>query len=172
MSGAFLLSVLVLAKAGFNPIVFFDQIVNSPDIQDHVSKMVLRDGVVLNGVEAGQRFLEPALFMKAPLDQISLGMALVFGTAGMPHILMRFFTVPTAQAARKSVIIAMFIIGGFYVLTTLLGFGAAIYVTPQGIMQVDKGGNMATMMLAQQLGADIAPIFGDLLLAFLCAVAL
>ena len=171
MSGAFLLSVLVLAKAGFNPIVFFDQIVNSPDIQDHVSKLVLKDGIVLNGIDAGQRFLEPGLFMKAPLDQISLGMALVFGTAGMPHILMRFFTVPTAQAARKSVIIAMFIIGGFYVLTTLLGFGAAINLTPQGIISVDPGGNMATLMLAQQLGADIAPIFGDLFLAFLCSVA-
>ena len=171
MSGAFLLSVLVLAKAGFNPIYFFDMIVNSPDIQDHVSKLVLKDGIILNGVDAGQRFLEPGLFMKAPLDQISLGMALVLGTAGMPHILMRFFTVPTAQAARKSVIIAMFIIGGFYVLTTLLGFGAAINVTPQGITQVDAGGNMATLMLAQQLGADIAPIFGDLFLAFLCSVA-
>ena len=171
MSGAFLLSVLVLAKAGFNPIVFFDQIVNSPDIQDHVSKLVLKDGVILNGMDAGQRFLEPGLFMKAPLDQISLGMALVLGTAGMPHILMRFFTVPTAQAARKSVIIAMFIIGGFYVLTTLLGFGAAINVTPQGIISVDPGGNMATLMLAQQLGADISPIVGDLFLAFLCSVA-
>jgi len=109
--------------------------------------------------------------MKSPLDQISLGMALVLGTAGMPHILMRFFTVPTAQAARKSVIIAMFLIGGFYVMTTLLGFGAAIHVTPQGIIQVDAGGNMATLLLAQQLGADITPIFGDILLAFLCAVA-
>ena len=109
--------------------------------------------------------------MKAPLDQISLGMALVLGTAGMPHILMRFFTVPTAQAARKSVIIAMWIIGGFYVLTTLLGFGAAIHVTPQGITQVDPGGNMATLLLAQQLGADIAPIIGDIFLAFLCSVA-
>src|SRR6266571_1373772 len=171
MSGAFLLSVLVLAKAGFNPIFFFEQIVNSPDIQDHVSKLVLKDGIVLNGIDAGQRFLEPGLFMKAPLDQISLGMALVLGTAGMPHILMRFFTVPTAQAARKSVIIAMFIIGGFYVLTTLLGFGAAINVTPQGITQVDPGGNMATLLLAQQMGADIAPIIGDLFLAFLCSVA-
>ena len=171
MSVAFLLSILVLAKAGFNPIFFFEQIVNSPDIQDHVSKLVLKDGVILNGVDAGQRFLEPGLFMKAPLDQISLGMALVLGTAGMPHILMRFFTVPTAQAARKSVIIAMFIIGGFYVLTTLLGFGAAINLTPQGIISVDPGGNMATLMLAQQLGADIAPILGDLFLAFLCSVA-
>jgi cation/acetate symporter len=98
-------------------------------------------------------------------------MALVLGTAGMPHILMRFFTVPTAQAARKSVIIAMFIIGGFYILTTLLGFGAAIHVTPQQIIQFDKGGNMATMLLAQQLGGDIAPVIGDIFLAFLCAVA-
>ena len=171
MSGAALLSVLVLAKAGFNPITFFNSIVNSPEIQDHVSKLVLRDGITLSGTEAGQRFLEPGLFLKNPLDQISLGMALVLGTAGMPHILMRFFTVPTAQAARKSVIIAMFIIGGFYVLTTLLGFGAAVTLTPQGIISVDPGGNMATLMLAQQLGADIAPIMGDLFLAFLCSVA-
>ncbi len=175
MSGAALLSVLVLAKAGFNPIYFFDTIVNSPDIQSHVTGLLLKDGKtgadLLTGVDAGQRFLEPGLFLKSPLDQISLGMALVLGTAGMPHILMRFFTVPTAQAARKSVIIAMFIIGTFYVLTTLLGFGAAINLTPQGIISVDPGGNMATLMLAQQLGADIAPIVGDLFLAFLCSVA-
>ena len=118
------------------------------------------------GADAGQHFLEPGLFLKKPLDQISLGIALVFGTAGMPHILMRFFTVPTAQAARKSVIIAMFVIGGFYVLTTLLGSGAAIHLTPQGITAVDKGGNMATMMLAQKMGAGIAPVIGDLFLAF------
>jgi len=171
MSGAFLLSFLVMMKSGFNLIAFFESIVGSPEIQDHVSKMVLKDGVILNGTEAGQRFLEPGLFMKNPLDQISLGMALVLGTAGMPHILMRFFTVPTAQAARKSVIIAMFIIGGFYVLTTLLGFGAAVNLTPQGIMEVDKGGNMATLILAQTLGAEIAPILGDIFLAFLCSVA-
>ena len=171
MSGAFLLSVLVMAKAGFNPIGFFSDIVNNPNIQRHVSNLVLKDGVILSGTDAGQRFLEPGLFMKAPLDQISLGLALVLGTAGMPHILMRFFTVPTAQAARKSVIVAMWLIGIFYVLTTLLGFGAAIHVTPQGISAVDAGGNMATLLLAQQLGADIAPIVGDIFLAFLCSVA-
>lgn len=171
MSGALLLSVLVLLKCNFNILAFFNSIVNSPEIQDHVSKLVLRDGIILNGTEAGQRFLEPGLFLKNPLDQISLGMALVLGTAGMPHILMRFFTVPTAQAARKSVIIAMFIIGGFYVLTTLLGFGAAVNLTPQGIISVDPGGNMATLILAQTLGAEIAPIFGDIFLAFLCSVA-
>jgi cation/acetate symporter len=171
VSGALLLSVLVGIKAGMNPVQFFTDVVNSPNVQDHVSKLLLKDGITMTGEAAGQRFLEPALFMKAPLDQISLGMALVLGTAGMPHILMRFFTVPTAQAARKSVIIAMWIIGGFYVLTTLLGFGAALHVTPQPISSVDKGGNMATLLLAQQLGADIAPIVGDIFLAFLCSVA-
>jgi cation/acetate symporter len=171
MSGAFLLSVLVAAKSGFNPLQFFNDIVTSPNIIEHVQKVVLKDPLPVPGFDYGQRFLEPGLFLKAPLDQISLGMALVLGTAGMPHILMRFFTVPTAQAARKSVIIAMFIIGAFYILTTLLGFGAAIHVTPQAISSVGKGGNMAAMMLAQKLGGDISPIVGDLFLAFLCAVA-
>ena len=171
MSGAALLSVLVCLKAGFNPIQFFADVANNPNIQEHVQKVVLKDPLPVPGFDYGQRFLEPGLYLKAPLDQISLGMALILGTAGMPHILMRFFTVPSAQAARKSVIIAMFIIGAFYVLTTLLGFGAAIHVTPQNIYAIDKGGNMATLMLAQQMGADIAPIIGDIFLAFLCAVA-
>ena len=171
MSGATLLAILVGLKAGMNPLGFFNDIATNPNITEHVQKVLLKDPIAKEGFDYGQRFLEPGLFLKNPLDQISLGMALVFGTAGMPHILMRFFTVPTAQAARKSVIIAMFIIGTFYILTTLLGFGAAIHVTPQQIIQFDKGGNMATMLLAQQLGADISPIVGDLFLAFLCAVA-
>src|SRR5450631_728966 len=171
MSGAALLSVLVLAKAGFNPIFFFEQIVNSPDIQDHVSKLVLKDGIVLNGIDAGQRFLEPGLFMKAPLDQISLGLALVLGTAGMPHILMRFFTVPTAKAARTSVIWAMGIIGGFYVLTLFLGTGAAMLVGPAKIAAVDAGGNMAGPLLAHYLGGGENSLLGNFFLAFVAAVA-
>ncbi|RNC73174.1 MAG: cation acetate symporter [Desulfuromonadales bacterium] len=171
MTGAALLSVLVGLKSGMNPFQFFNDIATSPNVIEHVQKVVLKDPIAVAGFDYGQRFLEPGLFLKNPLDQISLGMALVLGTAGMPHILMRFFTVPTAQAARKSVIVAMFIIGSFYILTTLLGFGAAIHVTPQGIQSIDKGGNMAAMMLAQKLGGDISPFLGDLLLAFLCAVA-
>ena len=171
MTGAAILSILVGLKAGMSPFQFFNDIATNPNIIEHVQKVVLKDPLPVPGFDYGQRFLEPGLFLKAPLDQISLGMALVLGTAGMPHILMRFFTVPTAQAARKSVIVAMFIIGSFYILTTLLGFGAAIHVTPQGIQAVDKGGNMAAMMLAQKLGGDISPFLGDLLLAFLCAVA-
>ena len=174
MTGAGILSLLVGIKSGMNPIQFFNDIAGSTNIQDHVKLLPIYLTEVKAGtatMDAGQRFLEPGLFLTNPLDQISLGMALVLGTAGMPHILMRFFTVPTAQAARKSVIVAMFIIGSFYILTTLLGFGAAIHVTPQGIQKIDKGGNMAAMMLAQKLGGDISPFIGDLLLAFLCAVA-
>jgi cation/acetate symporter len=174
MTGAAVLSVLVMMKSGMSPLQFFSDIVTNEKIIDHVKLLPIYLKEMESGkatADAGQRFLEPGLFLTNPLDQISLGMALVLGTAGMPHILMRFFTVPTAQAARKSVIVAMFIIGMFYILTTLLGFGAAIHLSPQGIQKVDKGGNMAAMMLAKAMGGDISPFVGDLLLAFLCAVA-
>lgn len=171
MTGACLLCVLVLAKAGFNPLTFFNEVATSTQIQDWTRIHLLKDAVAKPGFDYGQRFLEPGLLLKDVWDQISLGMALVLGTAGMPHILMRFFTVPTAQAARKSVIIAMFIIGTFYILTTLLGFGSAIHVTPQISWAVDKGGNMSNMLLAQMLGNQIFPLLGDIFLAFLCAVA-
>jgi cation/acetate symporter len=171
ITGASVLCLLVLAKAGFNPIQFFSDIATNPQIKEWVRLSLLKDAIPKEGFDYGQRFLEPGLLLKNVWDQISLGMALVLGTAGMPHILMRFFTVPTAQAARKSVIIAMFLIGGFYVATTLLGFGAAIHVSPQVIYSVDKGGNMANLLLAQMLGNEITPLAGDFLLAFLCAVA-
>jgi cation/acetate symporter len=174
MTGAGLLSLLVAVKSGFSPFQFFTDIATNEKIIDHVKLLpiYLKESAAGTATaDAGQRFLEPGLFLTNPLDQISLGMALVLGTAGMPHILMRFFTVPTAQAARKSVIVAMFIIGSFYILTTLLGFGAAIHLSPQGIRTVDAGGNMAAMMLAKTLGSEFSPFIGDLLLAFLCAVA-
>ena len=171
MTGASVLCILVAAKAGFNPVQFFSDVATNTNIQSWVQINLLKEAIPKAGFDYGQRFLEPGLLLKDVWDQISLGMALVLGTAGMPHILMRFFTVPTAQAARKSVIIAMFIIGIFYIMTTLLGFGAAINVSPQLISRVDAGGNMANMLLAQMLGNQVAPLAGDFLLAFLCAVA-
>jgi hypothetical protein len=98
-------------------------------------------------------------------------MALVFGTAGMPHILMRFFTVPTAQDARKSVIWAMAIIGGFYVLTLFLGMGSAMKVGAANIKAIDAGGNMAGPLLAQYVGGGPDSMLGNLFLAFVAAVA-
>ncbi|MBE3551494.1 MAG: cation acetate symporter [Kyrpidia tusciae] len=112
----------------------------------------------------GPSYLEPGLRFKNPIDQISLGLALVLGTAGLPHILIRFYTVPTAKEARKSVVWATVIIGGFYLMTTFLGFGAAALVGKDEILKLDKGGNMAAPLLAQHLG-------GDFLMAFIAAVA-
>lgn len=171
MSGTVLLAFLVMAKAGFNPVTLFTDVVNSPQIQDHVRINLLKDAIPKEGFDYGQRFLEPGLFLKNPLDQISLGVAWALGAAGLPHILMRFFTVPSAKEARKSIVIALFINSSFFFLINLLGFGAALYLTPQLISSVDKGGNMATLLLAQLLGGGAGSLGGDIFLAFICAVA-
>ena len=162
---------LVWSQYGFSLPGFLGAAVNDPNIQARVASMLGDAGKNLSATELGQRFLEPGLLFKNPIDQISLGMALVLGTAGLPHILMRFFTVPTAQAARKSVIWAMAIIGGFYVLTLFLGLGAAMKVGPVNITLIDKGGNMAAPLLAQYLGGGASSMLGNLMLAFVAAVA-
>ena len=98
------MTVWVLSEIGWNPLdLFRDARAESPE---------------------GDAYLEPGLFLAEPLDTVSLGIGLVLGTAGLPHILMRFFTVPDAKAARCSVMWAMVLIGAFYVMTTALGFGA------------------------------------------------
>ncbi len=171
MTGTVLLAFLVMLKAGMNPIGFFSDIVSSQNIQDHVRMNVLKDALPKPGFDYGQRFMEPGLFLKNPLDQISLGIAWALGAAGLPHILMRFFTVPNAKEARKSIVIALFINSSFFFLINLIGFGAALYLTPQLISSVDKGGNMATLLLAQHLGGGAGSIGGDVFLAFICAVA-
>ncbi len=171
MSGTVLLALLVMLKAGMNPVGFFTDIVNNQQIQDHVRMNVLKDALPKPGFDYGQRFLEPGLFLKNPLDQISLGVAWALGAAGLPHILMRFFTVPSAKEARKSIVIALFINGSFFFLINIIGFGAALYLSPQLISSVDKGGNMATLLLAQKLGGGAGSIGGDVFLAFICAVA-
>jgi cation/acetate symporter len=110
------------------------------------------------------KFLEPGGLITKPLDAFSLGLALMFGTAGLPHILMRFYTVPDAKEARKSVFYATGFIGYFYILTVTIGFGAAVLVTQKVITGIDKGGNMAAPLLAEALG-------GTPFLGFLSAVA-
>jgi cation/acetate symporter len=107
------------------------------------------------------------------LDLLSLGLALVLGTAGLPHVLIRFYTVPNAKAARKSVLWAIGIIGSFYLLTLALGFGAAALVGSDAIKEQDKGGNTAAPQLAQALGEKFfgGEFGGAILLAFIAAVA-
>ena len=163
--------VLVWGQYGFSLPAFLAAATADASVQGQVAKLLGDAALNMTPEQLGQRFLEPGLLLKNPIDQISLGMALVLGTAGMPHILMRFFTVPTAQQARKSVIWAMAIIGGFYVLTLFLGMGAAMKVGAPAIIQIDKGGNMAGPLLAQYLGGGKESLLGNLMLAFVAAVA-
>ena len=143
LGGATILVIMTLAKFGFSYGELFGQ-------------------AAQNSIRT--KFLEPGGLVTSPLDAISLGLALMFGTAGLPHILMRFYTVPDAKAARKSVFIATGFIGYFYILTVTIGFGAAVLVGQKVIMGIDKGGNMAGPLLAEALG-------GNLFLGFLSAVA-
>src|SRR6185503_17192793 len=135
IGGATVLVIMILAKFGFNPSELFGKV--------------------------DPKLMQP--LQKHPLDRISLGLALMFGTAGLPHILMRFYTVPDAKEARKSVFYATGWIGYFYILTFTIGFGAAVVVGKDAIMAY-KTDNMAAPLLAQALG-------GNAFFGFLCAVA-
>ncbi|GGK37089.1 cation acetate symporter [Pilimelia terevasa] len=156
MAGAALMTVLVLARYHFN-----------------VSELL---GVAAAQSGKGLAFLEPGLKYGATdawskLDLISLGLALVLGTAGLPHILIRFYTVPSARAARRSVIWAIGIIGAFYLMTLVLGFGAAALVGGAAIKKSDPSGNTAATLLAETLGGGAGSTGGSLMLAFIAAVA-
>ncbi len=142
MGGAAMLALLVLARFGMNPLALF----------------------AAAAEQRGQAVLAPGGLVAQPLDAISLGMALMFGTAGLPHILMRFYTVSDARAARKSVFYATGLIGFFYLMTFVLGFGAMVLVGADTIRSVDAGGNMAAPLLAEFLG-------GRAFLGFIAAVA-
>jgi cation/acetate symporter len=142
LGGATLLALLVLAQFGMSPTALFAEAASI----------------------RGAGVLAPGQLVSNPLDAISLGMALMFGTGGLPHILMRFYTVPDAKAARKSVFYATGLIGYFYLMTFVLGFGAMVLVGPDTIRSVDAGGNMAAPLLAEVLG-------GTPLLGFIAAVA-
>jgi cation/acetate symporter len=171
VSASLLIVALVWIPYGLSLPAFLQDVVSDPKIQARVATLLGDPAKAMSAAELGQRFLEPGLYLKVPMEQISLGMALVFGTAGLPHILMRFFTVRSAQQARRSVVWAMVIIGGFYVLTLFLGFGAAKFVGPANIVAVDAGGNLAGPLLAQFIGGGPDSVFGNFMLAFVSAVA-
>jgi cation/acetate symporter len=142
LGGAALLTILVLMHYSFNPLKLFAAAAS----------------------EYGPGVLAPGKLVSSSWEAVSLGLALMFGTAGLPHILMRFYTVPDMRAARQSVFWATGLIGFFYLLTFVLGFGAMTLVGQEAIKAVDAGGNMAAPLLAQALG-------GTSLLGFISAVA-
>lgn len=154
IAGALLMTFLVLLKFDFN-------------ISDLLGTAASKSG-------HGAAFLEPGLKYGATgtskLDFLSLGIALVLGTAGLPHILIRFYTVPTAKAARKSVNWAIGIIGAFYLMTIALGFGAAALIGPDEIKAKNPAGNAAAPQLAEYLGG-VGSTGGAVLLAVISAVA-
>ncbi|MFC8825721.1 cation acetate symporter [Streptomyces sp. NPDC057137] len=155
IAGTLLITFLVLLKFNFN-----------------VSDLL---GTAASNSGKGSAFLEPGLKYglteTSKLDFISLGIALVLGTAGLPHILIRFYTVPTAKAARKSVNWAIGIIGGFYLMTIALGFGAAALLTPEEITSSNAAGNTAAPLLAMEIGGGGDSTGGAILLAVISAVA-
>ncbi|WP_242906737.1 solute symporter family protein [Actinomadura terrae] len=156
MTGAVVMTVWVLSKYSFNP-------------SDLLSDAADKSG-------KGDKFLQPGLKYGATtvwskLDLLSLGLALVLGTAGLPHILIRFYTVPTSRAARTSVNWAIGIIGVFYLMTLVIGFGAAALVGGKAIAAQDKGGNTAAPQLAQELGGGAGSTGGAIFLAIIAAVA-
>ena len=153
LSGATFMAVAVLFAFGFSPEALFAKAVEVHAKHDAI--------------------MSPGALIKDPISAISIGMALMFGTAGLPHILMRFFTVPNAKEARKSVAWATTWIGYFYILTFIIGFGAivfliqdpaAYYVDGDLAKGLKGGGNMAAIHLSNAVG-------GDLFLGFISAVA-
>ena len=142
LGGASMLAGLVLLRFSFNPLALFEQA----------------------AAMYGETVLSPGRLVTDPLDAVSLGLALMLGTAGLPHILMRFYTVPDARTARTSVGYATAFIGFFYLLTFILGFGAMVIVGRDAITGIDAGGNMAAPMLSEAVG-------GTPFLGFIAAVA-
>jgi cation/acetate symporter len=142
LSGVTILTLMVLSKFAFSP----------GDLYAAVS------------AKFGQSALEPGGLVSNPIDTVSLGLALMFGLLGLPHILMRFYTVPDARAARKSVLFATGFIGYFYIIIPIVGFGASVLVGRDVITTIDKGGNMAAPLVAETLG-------GTPFLGFIAAVA-
>ncbi len=120
----------------------------------------------------GQAFLAPGLQFDAPLGLISFGVAFLLGTAGLPHILMRFFTVPDAKAARGSVAWAVFLIGAFYLMVMIIGVGARAILGQGGEEAAGKGGNLTVPTLTEELGGGAGTAGGDIFLAVVSAVAL
>ena len=164
LSGATFMAFMVMKGVGFSFTNMFEQ---SIQVFSKVHDLSLADAANIMG---------PGKLASNPIDAISLGLALMFGTAGLPHSLMRFFSVKDAKEARKSVVVATGFIGYFYLLTFIIGFGAILYVSnnPQfldvakmavtGKLELVGGNNMAAVHLSDAVG-------GDLFMGFISAVA-
>lgn len=164
LAGATFMAFMVMWNFGFSPEAMF-----AKAVEVKAALAASAGKTPEEAAKAGFSIMGPGGFIKDPISAISFGVALMFGTAGLPHILMRFFTVPNAKEARKSVLWATTWIGYFYLLTFIIGFGAIIYVlTNPGFLDAKGllvgGNNMAAVHLANAVG-------GNVFLGFISAVA-
>jgi cation/acetate symporter len=164
LAGATFMAFMVLYNFGFSPEAMFARAV---EVKTGIAAAAGKPSA--EAAAQGFSIMGPGGFIKDPISAISFGMALMFGTAGLPHILMRFFTVPNAKEARKSVFWATTWIGYFYLLTFIIGFGAITFVLTNPAFLDAKGGllgggNMAAVHLANAVG-------GNVFLGFISAVA-
>ena len=168
LGGATFMAIMVLLQFGFSPEALFAKAV---EVKTGLAAATGKSAE--EAAKAGASIMAPGGLINDPISAISVGMALMFGTAGLPHILMRFFTVPTAKEARKSVAWATTWIGYFYILTFIIGFGAIVNLIPNPgeyfvngdlAKGLNGGGNMAAVHLANAVG-------GNVFLGFISAVA-
>jgi len=159
LSGVTFMAVMVMAQYGFSPEALFAKGV---EVKTAIAANAGKSAE--EAAKAGASIMNPGGFVKDPISAISFGMALMFGTAGLPHILMRFFTVPDAKEARKSVFWATTWIGYFYILIFIIGFGAITLVltnpefadTAKGVILGGAGtANMAAVLVAKSVGGDV-----------------
>ena len=159
LAGVTFMALMVLSQYGFSPEALFAKGV---EVRTQIAANGGKDAT--EAAKIGLAIMGPGGFIKDPISAISFGMALMFGTAGLPHILMRFFTVPDAKQARKSVLWATTWIGYFYVLIFIIGFGAITLVltnpeyadTAKGIIKGGGGSaNMAAVLVAKAVGGNI-----------------
>ena len=150
LSAGFILLMLALAQVGYDPLVFFA----SAEAKN------------------GAGFLLPGNYLKNPFDELSLGLGYMLGLAGLPHVMTRFYTVPDAKTARRSVIWVMFLAGAFFACTTIFGLAAVHFLGPETLKAAGAGGNLTLPLLAEYLGGGKGTTGGELMLGFVSAVAL
>jgi cation/acetate symporter len=124
-----------------------------------------------NATTYGSDYLLPGNYLKNPFDQLSLALGYACGLAGLPHVMTRFYTVPDATTARKSVVWVMFLAGSFFMATTIFGLAASHFLGHAAISAADRGGNLTVPLLAQFVGGGPGTIGGDVMLGFVSAVA-
>jgi cation/acetate symporter len=151
LTGAYILAFLILRQFHFSVNQLFSAVAHSGDL--------------------GPSWLEPGRWLKTPVERLSLGFTLLFGTAALPHVLMRFYTVPTKQHAQGSAMWSLTFMFLFHILTFIFGLGAAVLVGNKVIKALDAGGNIAVPLLARKVAGGEGTLTGELFMAYLVAVA-